>query len=183
MKLVKNYQLYLLGLKDEVKKILEDNRDSRLFNVKLTIKNVNSDNLSASILLLNEAFPKFLKSSGLNDLTIGYAKDIITSFNSERKDYNVYIDCLLILPSSYFDNRREHKDLVELWRKALRIPYTPFLSFFATRKGDNSSYIGACLNEIDLFIARLEKCYDSLDDAQELAMYGRKLLTFGGVLN
>lgn len=175
------YRAFTFEIKEALKKLMQDDRGSRLFLLRLTIKNVSGDNLSASLAHFNEAFPRFLKLSGLDKLAIAYVKGVFSSYNKERQDYHVYIESLVLLPSSYFDNKISNERLSEFWKKALRISYIPIVSLVPVRKGDGS-YLDTCLEEIDKLLQRLDKIKNYSDDTQKQALSGRKLLTLGGKL-
>lgn len=176
------YRAYAFGIKEELESVMKEDRQSRLFLLRLTIKNVKGDNLSASLSHLNESFPRFLQISGLKKLIIAYIRGILNSYNKEREDYHVYIESLILLPSSYFDNKFSNEQLAEFWQQALRIPYTPIVSLVAVRQGDKENYISACLAEVERLLNHLDQNKLYSDNIQQQALASRKLLTFGGKL-
>lgn len=177
----KTYIAHSPSLHRVLEDIVATDKKARAFSLKLTMKNVNGDNVSAAFSHLTEAFPRFLTFSGLDKIMIGYVRSLNFNYNAEREDYHISIGAMLIMENSYFDNPLKRNDISNSLKQSLRVPYAPFGMLVSIKKEvDDKAYIQAWLRHVDAMLTRLDTCKDNADDILKQAIEGRKLISFGG---
>lgn len=94
----------------------------------LTVKNIQSDNLSGTIKLLSSAFKRFYQAKFFKKAVRGYFKSLEITYNQELKTLHPHLHVVLAVDADYFTNVCKYMDIkhiVKLWRKCLQVDYDP----------------------------------------------------------
>ncbi len=96
----------------------------------LTMKNRPSSELKKAVGELNKAFERMSKTKAFKSVVMGYFKAVeIIGSKTKSGEVHPHLHILLIVPKSYFKSRYylSHSKWVEMWKKALKVDYTPVL--------------------------------------------------------
>ncbi len=96
----------------------------------LTMKNRPSSELKKAVGELNKAFKRMSERKAFKSVVMGYFKAVeIIGSKTKSGEVHPHLHILLIVPKSYFKSRSylSHSKWVEMWKKALRVDYTPVL--------------------------------------------------------
>lgn len=158
----------------------------------LTQRNVTGAELSGEITRVLEAFNRFNRQTAFVNVSEGWMRGLEVTHNTDTnsKDYDTFhthIHLVIAVKPTYFSGRHyiKQETWTEMWRKALRIDYTPIVH--VTRvKGDTS----AAVAEAAKYAAKV-KDYIMPDDWDltvdtvrilDNAFHARKFVAFGGVI-
>lgn len=156
----------------------------------LTIRNVTGDEISNALTQLNNGFfklvaksKKFPAAEKLKKSLLGAMKVIETTYNEEADTYHPHIHAILAVRPSYFS--RDYvtkKELIAIWRKALKVDYDPSVDI---RRIDSKP---RAIAEMSKYPIKVSNILDLQEDKAvkviytlKKAMTGRRLISFYGL--
>lgn len=101
---------------------------ARYIFLTLTVKNVPPEMLEDTIKEMNKAFPNLWRYGKLKNTFLGAYKGVEITYNEKNNTYHPHIHAILMVKPSYFNSTKNYmsqKDLVERWRKILKLDYDP----------------------------------------------------------
>lgn len=109
---------------DMIKPIIEGTTTAML---TLTIKNCYVDDLKQTIKEMNKAFKRLKQSVYFEKNIMGFAKTIEVTYNEEWNTFHPHFHILLLFrkKEDNFFSIDYKDDFAELWKKSLRVDYTP----------------------------------------------------------
>lgn len=154
----------------------------------LTVKNPPLTELNSTLKTMNKAFTLLAKSEEFSSVVLGYIRALealggITSAGEAHPHYH----CLLVVKPSYFkDKYISQARWSELWRRSLKVDYTPIVDVRRIRqKSAEWSEVDSAIFETLKYLAKPQDIKRlSQEDFEELdrQMRNAKQYTRGGVL-
>lgn len=165
----------------------------------LTIKNTSGPELSKTIDNLMSGFKQLNRTKDFKINILGYfrALEVTHNFNENSNSYDTYhphFHCILAVDKSYFKkNYISQATWTSLWKKSLKIDYTPIVHITRFKSNSNKGISKAIAesakytvkdkdyivkdqdNKID------EKLTDSAVEILDNALSSRRLTSFGGL--
>lgn len=163
----------------------------RFIFVTLTVRNVQGHELTDIINKINQAF-KYLTSKGqtfapakeLKKNLLGYMKAEEITYNSKAGTFHPHIHAIFEVKPSYFSRGYMNKKAwIALWRSALGVDYDPSIDV-RNIKGGTAKAVA----EVAKYPVKMDTVLKIKDKQQAAlaliqlyrAIFGRKLVTFGG---
>lgn len=167
----------------------------------LTIKNCSGEELSEKIDLLFAGWKRLLWCPEFNyrqpDCSVkGFYRALEITYNKdpESKNFDTYhphLHILFAVTPSYFNGQNycSYERLREIWRKSARLDYDPQVGIEAVNERDPEQ-MGKAVAEVGKYTVKSNDFIipDNWDLSTEVAetlynaMFGRRLVTFGGVM-
>ena len=94
----------------------------------LTVKNVKTSSLKATIKHMNESFRRLSKTKAFKSSILGYFKSLeILGDKTARGEVHPHFHIILVVSSSYFNAKYyiSQRRWSEMWQRALRVDYLP----------------------------------------------------------
>jgi len=107
---------------------IEASRSVSYLFLTLTIKNVETSDLKATVKLMNDSFKRMSKTKAYKDTVLGHFKALeIIGDKTSAGEVHPHFHLILIVSNSYFNGKYyiSQKKWTEMWKKALRVDYTP----------------------------------------------------------
>lgn len=177
-----------------VKKIcqyLQGNIKGDYVFVTLTIKNVQSDELSSCIDSLLQAWHKFYRTKRISSSFDGSLRVLEITYNEQKNTYHPHLHVLFHTVNDYFSNQYiTQRELVELWRDSLKVNYYPICHIEGFRS-NNADELSKSIAEVSKYTVKYTDILNmKKNDAEKaeilknlfLNLQGRRLLSFTGVL-
>ena len=137
-------------LKDAFSVIQEKQKIATLF-LTLTVSNPDVKDLKSTIAKMNKAFNEMTRTKAFNNAVLGYFKSIeILGDKTPKGQAHPHFHILLVVDSKYFSSRNylNKAEWTEMWRKALRVDYTPVVDVRRIKsKNENFSDIDSAIIE------------------------------------
>ena len=164
--------LYTAKMLEAMPKIIEAYPTMRILHLTLTLRNIDVEELRATIAELNKAWHRMTMRKQVKKSVRGYVKSIEVTRSEKDGSAHPHIHALLMVPSWYFTTPEYYinKDTwIELWQKALRSDYAPSISIQACRQAQGYEKI---IREV---VKYATKPQDLLQDAEWLVSYIRQV--------
>ncbi len=107
---------------------IEATRSVSYLFLTLTIKNPKTNDLKATIKLMNQAFQRMIQTKAYKNTILGHFKALeIVGDETQEGEVHPHFHIILIVSSSYFKSRNYIKQAkwIDMWQKALRVDYKP----------------------------------------------------------
>lgn len=119
----------------------------RALMLTLTMRNCSADDLAKTISEMSRAFRRLSDTPRVKRAVVGWFRSLEVTYNAATNEYHPHLHVLLMVPPEYFDPRRdlyiETRDFVDMWRRALRVDYTPVCDVRRVGKGQAGSFTKA----------------------------------------
>lgn len=182
-KLAVNFYKVLKGIEQDMK--------VRYISVTFTVKNPTLENLRATVQQMNKAFKRMSETVKFKNSIIGYLR--ATEFvgkDTKEGEAHPHFHCLFVVKTSYFDTKKKlylkQEDYQEMWRKALRVDYSPsvFVRIIKPKKGTKDSIASAIAETVKYPIKSKDFVDMSIDNFFELTQQtkGLRVVATGGVI-
>lgn len=169
--------------------ICKDREYAFLF-LTLTVKNVTALELSETLDKLFYGFNRLTKTKEYKKAVKGHfrALEVTHNTNKHSKSFDTYhphIHCILVVNKSYFKSADyiNQKKWVEIWQRCMDLDYDPLVD---VRKTNGKSAVPEVskysVKDKDYIIDYDEKLTDSAVETLDIALHGRRLSAFGGVM-
>lgn len=164
--------------------MFEDKKVDKLQYIFLTLtaKNCKADNLSKSIDNMLSAFNKMTKLVKIKNAWVGYIRNLEVTYNDKMNTYHPHIHVLIGVKSTYFvRNYITQKEYAEMFKKYMKIDYTPVVDIRKIKKIDYKSiaeiskYMTKYSDILKLDDIQLSKVVATLDNA----LNARRLIAYG----
>lgn len=177
-----------------VKEVIKRKPTCRWVFVTLTVKNVyDGEELDKSLRDLSQGFNRLVKYKKVNKNLIGFMRATEVTVNHIDNSYNQHIHVLMCVKSTYFhspENYITQKELIALWRKAMKLNYDPIVDIRAIRrKNRQTTEIHSAISEVAKYPV---KDTDYMTNNQELnvkrvkdleeGLNRKRLIAYGGLL-
>lgn len=166
-------------------------KKARFIFVTLTVRNVEGNELSDTITMMNQAFTymtsknrTFAPAKILKKNLLGYMKAEEITYNSAADTFHPHIHAIFEVKPSYFrDGYLTKKAWIALWRSALGVDYDPSIDV-RNIKGGTAKAVA----EVAKYPVKMDTVLKIKDKQQAAfaliqlynAIFGRRLVTFGG---
>lgn len=120
-----------LKLFDQVSKVVDvlQSQKYRFLFVTLTIRNVpaNGEDLKQVIDEFNKSYTKLIRLKRIKKFLKGAFRSIEVTYNKDTDEFHPHIHLIWVVPDNYFatSDYLKQAELCELWKKALKVDYTP----------------------------------------------------------
>ena len=183
-------------LNNRIKKIKEQKKVKFIF-VTFTIKNTYFKFLKRDLKLLLNSFNRLMKYKEIKDnkMILGYVRSLEFTIQKTDINYiNLHIHTLIAVTPGYFktnqNNYINQKKWTELWRRALKVDYTPIVDVRLVKKRKKSKYsadelavfeiVKYILKDTDLFRLQEAKRIDIFRELYK-SLKNVRNLGFGGI--
>lgn len=163
-------------------KIQKDYPTHRYLLLTLTVKNCAIEDLRYTLDTMNQAWRRLIKLKAFP--SEGFIKSVeVTKAKDNLAHPHFHI--LLMVPSGYFGKSGgylSHNKWLELWRKSLRIEYSPVVDIKAIKPKDGSNLVGA-LKEVLKYSIKPEDLIEDVDWLAELTrqLHKTRAISLGGI--
>lgn len=139
-----------------------------------------------------QGFHKLMKYKKVKKNLIGFMRATEVTFNPVDNSYNQHMHVLLCVESSYFrgvENYIPQEEWTELWKRAMRLDYTPIVDIRAIRpKNKHKTDIQSAIDETakypvkdsDFLTDDDERNLKVVKDLEE-GLYRKRLISYGGL--
>ena len=154
----------------------------------LTMKNRPSSELKKAVGELNKAFKRMSKTKAFKSVVMGYFKAVeIIGSKTKSGEVHPHLHILLIVSKSYFKSRYylSHSKWVEMWKKALRVDYTPVLDIRPIKAKRKLSALQSAVFEVAKYSVKHTKLVGLSDEDFTNVINQTKNMRFfstGGIL-
>lgn len=159
----------------------------------LTIKNPKTEDLKATVKHLNDSFKRMSKTKEYKDTILGHFKALeIVGDKTPEGEVHPHLHIILIVNSSYFKSRNyiSQDKWVEMWKKALRVDYTPVVDVRRikakkTKAGKQLTALQSAVFEVAKYSVKHSILTDKSDDEFSSIILQTKNMRFfstGGLL-
>ena len=170
--------------------LVEQERKVKYLFLTLTIRNRSSSQLKQSVQELNKAFERMSKWKVYKTAILGHFKAIeILGDNTKQGEVHPHLHVLLIVSNAYYKSRNYIKQSkwTEMWKKALKIDYTPVIDIRPIRSKPNSklSPLQSAIFEVAKYSTKLPKLVGQTDkDFKNIIKQTHKMRFYstGGIL-
>lgn len=176
----------LLRVIDELNKEIPD---LRFLFLTLTIRNCTVNNLRKTINLMSRSFSNMTKQKKFKNNIKGYFRSVEITRNKKNNTAHPHFHILLAVNEDYFKKARRRndksgyftqKELTEMWKKSLKIDYSPSVDIRAVKKTEK-------LNSVFETTKYIIKTEDLVADPGWFLEYmfqisGLRFLSSGGIL-
>jgi plasmid rolling circle replication initiator protein Rep len=116
-----------------VSTMIKDYPSARYIFLTLTVKNCELSELRKTLVWMNKSWQRMIQRKAFP--AIGFARSTEITKASDGK-VHPHFHALLMVPSTYFKGTEyiTQADWTELWRKSLRVDYTPIVNVKAVKK-------------------------------------------------
>lgn len=143
-------------------------KPKNLRHITLTIKNIEAENLSATLNQMYQAWNILTKYADWKKAVQGYSRCLEVTYNREEKTFHPHFHCLI-----HKKGNVSLKTIASLWKKALNVQYIP------------ETHISQITNEKGI-LECFKYSFKATDSTPELikaflyTIKGRRLVGFGG---
>lgn len=154
----------------------------------LTVKNPSLTELNSTLKTMNKAFTLLAKSEEFSSVVLGYIRALeALGGSTSAGEAHPHYHCLLVVKPSYFKNNYiSQARWSDLWRRSLKVDYTPIVDVRRIRqKSVEWSEVDSAIFETLKYLAKPQDIKRlSQEDFEELdrQMRNAKQYTRGGVL-
>lgn len=131
-----------------IEEAIKRHEKGRFLFLTLTVKNVNGDFINQEIGKISEGFRRLMLYKKVDKNVIGYLRALEVTYSTSRDDYHPHLHVLLFVSSSYFknsDNYISQDEWTKLWKKAMKLDYTPVVNIKAVKSTEKYDLKGAVL--------------------------------------
>jgi len=169
---------------------IKQTRDIDFIFLTLTIKNPPINELKQSVKHMNESFKRMSKTKAYKQAILGHFKALeILGDKTKDGEAHPHFHIMLIVSKSYFTSRYyiKHDEWQQMWKKALRIDYTPSVDVrkLRVKKNSNLSKIQSAVYEVAKYsVKHTELTNKSDDDFKEIInqTFRMRFFSTGGIL-
>lgn len=153
----------------------------------LTLRNVSADELSLTLDRIFSGWHLFVKYRPVRRVLRGWYRALEVTYSQNYDSFHPHIHAILLFPSGYFksDNYLKTVDIVQLWRKALKLDYDPLCDIRKVR-GRKRKAVAECakytVKDTDYLFSNNPKLTDHVVSALSSALRNRRLYAFGGCM-
>ena len=156
----------------------------------LTVRNCAIQDLSKTIDVIQKAWKFMMKDRQIKKRVKGTFRSLEVTFNSETKTFHPHLHAVIMVPNEYFHKQKDlymtQRDWEATWQRFLNVDYKPRVDVRKIGNGDGRSKAVA---EVAKYAVKpgdwLSDNYEQTDlvvfNLRE-QLFGRKLVTFSGVL-
>jgi plasmid rolling circle replication initiator protein Rep len=103
--------------------------------VTLTVKNCKGEDLDKAIGDMLKGFDKMMKSARVNNICLGFARNLEVTYNRKANTYHPHIHMLMGVKPSYFGGREyiNQAEWTSLWWDACKMDYKPVVNTKAVK--------------------------------------------------
>jgi plasmid rolling circle replication initiator protein Rep len=137
----------------QASKIVEEamgrNPKARFLFLTLTVKNViGGQELNKAMAEILRGFNRLFKYVKVDRNMIGFLRATEVTYSKELDSYHPHLHVLLMVRPSYFQAKTDYinqREWTELWKKAMKLDYTPVVDIRAVKAGKGKGLKGAIL--------------------------------------
>lgn len=153
----------------------------------LTLRNVSSGDLSLTLDKIFSGWHLFVNYRSLRCVLRGWYRALEVTYNKQDDTFHPHIHAILLFPSDYFKSGCYLKtvDVVQLWRKALKLDYDPICDIRKVR-GRKRKAVAECakytLKDTDYLFSDNHELTDHVVSVLSSALRNRRLYAYGGCM-
>lgn len=182
-----------------VKEVVRRKPKCRFLFLTLTARNaVDGESLNSAMKEMTKGFNRLFKYKKVQKNLIGYMRASEVTVNEKDGTYNQHMHVLIAVESSYFtgsDNYINQADWTELWKKAMKLPYTPVVNVKAVKNKvknkktgeEKDGLLGAIketakypVKDSEYLTGDIERDTEIVNDLEK-GLYKKRLLAYGGL--
>lgn len=153
----------------------------------LTAKNVKGEDLGKEITKYSDAFRDLIKDKLIKKNMLGWMRTLEVTYNQEMDTYHPHVHALLHMNKNYFSQGYlNHDKWKELWEQYAGLDYSSQVRVNVVKKRADRS-MQQVLAEVSKYCVKFsdldklpEEKYTDVIDVLDQALYGRRLITYGG---
>ncbi|VLI19306.1 plasmid rolling circle replication initiator protein [Streptococcus pneumoniae] len=120
----------------------------RFLFLTLTVKNVTGQELNQSMTDILRGFNRLMKYKKVDKNLIGFLRASEVTYAKRLNTYHPHLHVLLMVRPSYFQAKTDYINQIEwteLWKKAMKLDYTPMVDIRAVKADKGKGLKGAIL--------------------------------------
>jgi len=172
---------------------IESDRSVSYIFLTLTIKNVATSDLRATVKHMNDSFKRMSKTKAFKDVVLGHFKALeIVGDKTPPGEVHPHFHIILIVSNTYFKGNYylSQKKWTEMWQKALRVDYTPVVDVRRikakeTKSGKKLTALQSAVFEVAKYSVKHTELTQKPDDEFVTIMLQTRKMRFfstGGIL-
>ena len=172
---------------------IEATRSVSYLFLTLTIKNVETSALKATIKHLNKSFQRLIQTKAYKDTILGHFKALeIVGDKTPAGEVHPHFHLILIVSNSYFRSPKylRTEQWAEMWKKALRVDYTPVVDVRRikakrTKSGKKLTALQSAVFEVAKYSVKHTELTKKSDDEFSIIINqtkGMRFFSTGGIL-
>ncbi len=174
----------------DVLKAIESQNNVRYIFATFTVKNCHINDLSDTIKLMNKAFARMIETKRFKNSILGFMRALeIPPQKDDNKFIHPHYHCLFVVPVTYFNSRYDlyikQDEFVNMWKKSLRIDYSPSVDIRIIKgNGENDPIAKAVAETIKYPLKSIDLKDMPIKLFEELTiqMRRKRALAFGGIV-
>lgn len=120
-----------------ISEAIKQQPNARFLFLTLTVRNVyDGKELDKILKEMTNGFRKLMQYKVISKNLIGYMRTTEVTINDTDKSFHPHFHVLLMVKSTYFkdkDNYLSQDDWTQLWKKAMKLDYTPIINIQAVK--------------------------------------------------
>lgn len=131
-----------------VEEAMRRNPNGRFLFLTLTVKNVTGQELNQSMTQILRGFNRLFKYKKVDRNMIGFLRATEVTYSKELDSYHPHLHVLLMVKPGYFRSKDDYltqEEWTALWRKAMKLDYTPVVDIRAVKADKGKGLKGAIL--------------------------------------
>ena len=172
---------------------IEASRSVSYLFLTLTIKNVKTNELKATVKHMNDSFKRMSKTKAYKDTVLGHFKALeIIGDKTPVGEVHPHFHLILIVSNSYFNGKYyiNQQKWSEMWQKALRVNYVPVVDVRRikakeTKSGKKLTALQSAVFEVAKYSVKHTKLTKKTDDEFSsiiIQTKGMRFFSTGGIL-
>jgi len=172
---------------------IEASRSVSYLFLTLTIKNVKTNELKATVKHMNDSFKRMSKTKAYKDTVLGHFKALeIIGDKTPVGEVHPHFHLILIVSNSYFNGKYyiNQQKWSEMWQKALRVNYVPVVDVRRikakeTKSGKKLTALQSAVFEVAKYSVKHTELTKKTDDEFSsiiIQTKGMRFFSTGGIL-
>lgn len=131
-----------------VEEAMSRNPKGRFLFLTLTIKNMTGQELNKSMTDILRGYNRLMKYKKVDKNLIGFLRATEVTYSKELDSYHPHLHVLLMVKPGYFRSKDDYltqEEWTALWRKAMKLDYTPVVDIRAVKADKGKGLKGAIL--------------------------------------
>lgn len=149
-----------------VEEAMSRNPKGRFLFLTLTVKNVTGQELNNSMTEVLRGFNRLMKYKKVDKNLVGFLRATEVTYSKKLDSYHPHLHVLLMVRPSYFQAKTDYINQIEwteLWKKAMKLDYTPMVDIRAVKADKGKGLKGAILETAKYPVKPFDLTDDKMD--------------------
>lgn len=150
-----------------VEEAMRRNPKGRFLFLTLTVKNViGGQELNKAMAEILRGFNRLMKYKKADRNLIGFLRATEVTYSKKLDSYHPHLHVLLMVRPSYFQSKTDYinqREWTELWKKAMKLDYTPMVDIRAVKADKGKGLKGAILETAKYPVKPFDVTDDKMD--------------------